>query len=280
MSAIKNYEKPICISHILENIEENFREEASGSPVLVFVRLSAKPSEKLKGIYLSFHYKIACVRFNVNAFGLEPEKLTERINYMHKIACEENKDLEWNHEWEIEAKRLLEMYRNKLYKAPSASFTISEDIAQMEKFMDNEQMKFITKKLKEKGFKWITDVTGDGSCYYRAILKGYFEALICGEDKMIDDFINLYFNSVFINRLQKQWTPQDSDFIKYLFEFGAEGEEEARQNVINSLVKLKSVRKAVGKRKALQLYFLDSIIDGNTNFVIFINYTIVWCFIV
>lgn len=98
------------------------------------------------------------------------------------------------------------------------------------------------------GFRQLRNVRGDGNCYYRAVMCGYFETLLSGEDVLIKDFIKML-------RSDRKY-----------FDLGINNKE-VKEKAIAIIERLAKVKKQLGIQKALQEYFLESISNDVLNYV-------------
>eukprot|EP00826_Nyctotherus_ovalis_P010743 TRINITY_DN12817_c0_g1_i1.p2 TRINITY_DN12817_c0_g1~~TRINITY_DN12817_c0_g1_i1.p2 ORF type:complete len:181 (+),score=9.01 TRINITY_DN12817_c0_g1_i1:574-1116(+) len=101
------------------------------------------------------------------------------------------------------------------------------------------------------GFRRLRNVRGDGNCYYRAIMYGYFEVLLTGDNKLIDDFIKML--------------KEDEQY----FDCGRQNKGE-KKATIRAIEHLAEVKKQLGILKALNEYFLHSIVSDQINYVHFL----------
>ncbi len=196
-------EKPICVAHVVENLEETFGIRVSGNPFLIHINLSNNQGS-IFFFAVTKKIPIADLRFNVNAAKYEKKDAAKHVEELKKEVRKKPK-LKWNNDWEKEAIELfLEQYRAKLNSVDIAPVRLSEPINGKNRLTKAGKISKICQRLAGMDFEWLKDVRGDGNCYYRSIVYGYMELLLTGDISLLKGYIELYAAFLLFYRVQKK----------------------------------------------------------------------------
>ena len=237
----------IPVSYVLEDLKANFGVECKDSPFLVHVNLS-----NMEGIHS--HYSIADLRFNINALKNEKQDAQPQVKEL-KNNVRKNKKVKWNEEWEKEAIDVVfEKYKKK-FKKRARGIDRGEPVNGSNRFTEIMKEAECSKELQEHcnalhdmGFRHLRNVRRDGNSYYRAVIYGYFETLLSGEEGLIFDFIKML---------------KEDD--KY-FNCG-KNQKSLKDEAITIVERIAKVKKEFGTQRALNEYFLESIASDDLNYV-------------
>ena len=236
------------VSYVVENLKTNFGVECTGSPFLVHVNLS-----NMEGIHS--HYSIADLRFNINALKNEKQDAQPQVKKL-KNKVGKNKEVKWNEEWEKEAIDVFfEEYKKRFKKTKYQGIDRGEPVNGENRFTRVIKQTEYSRKLKEHcnalhdmGFKYLRNVRGDGNCYYRAVIYGYFETLLSGDEGLIFDFIKML--------------KEDEKYFNC-----GKNQQKLKDEAITIIERIAKVKKEFGTQRALNEYFLESIASDDLNYV-------------
>jgi len=180
--------------------------------------------------------------------------MEDKVNHIKKIFHKDKPFIKWNDNWEKKAISLfLNDFKTNLLKTKIYTIGKSELITGKNRLIGVKSDKIIKdcKVLGDLNFRWLKDVKGDGNCYYRSLICGYIETLLTDKPEYIEAYLSMIIKG------------------NKIFNFEEKEDKKTREVLIPILKRLVKIRNSIGIQKALQEYFLDSLISDDLNLVRF-----------
>ena len=237
-------------SKVFENLSEDFNlKEQKRKPFFVHVDLHTMKSIDYIIIIENLRFSINALRYNCEDSNELKDEIKE---FKRKFKIEENK-------WEKEAIDTL----RELKKRFEGNYTIPIDPSvpiNEENNLTKSYRSDIPKKngdlMYKAGFRAFKNVRGDGNCYYRAVMCGFYETLIAGDDEkygyeegLIKKFIDVLESGIVGIKFNEREERDGKKFLK------------------SELEVIADVKKNSGIKKGLHEFYLRSISDDRFNLV-------------